>query len=501
MAHTMHKLIRIPVLMLLITCTACDDWLTLKPQDTIIKQDYWQTKEQVRSAVMGCYASLLGNPGSSGGISMTELLFLWGELRGDMLAPALGISDSEFQVINGNILPSNPIVDWRPLYRTINYCNTVLKFAPDVLKSDKTFKQEALDAYIAEVLALRSLMYFYLVRNFGEVPLLLEPTVTDTDIVSVAKSSQQTILDQIAADLLIAAQSAPVSYGSQSSNKGRITKYAVHALQADVYLWMEQYDQCIAACDKIIQSGQVGLMSRFTWFNEVFVEGNSDESIFEFQFDQQKTNPFYLMFRTGNIRKYVAATRVLDVVYTLDYEDPDNYDERGIGASVRGDGTIWKYLGLSSNTSRTEVASYAHWIVYRYPEILLMKAEALAYSGGGQQALDLIEQVRVRSNALDATKQDVDPADAEGIINYILDERAREFAFEGKRWYDVLRCAKRNNFNRQDLLINLVVQGAPPDRQQSIIQKYYDHNSLYLPIHQEEINKNRLLVQNTFYLK
>ena len=495
----MYKFICIPAFILLTVCTACDDWLTLKPQDTIIKQDYWQTKEQVKSAVMGCYASLLGNPGS--GVTMTELLFFWGELRGDMLAPGLSITDSELQIMNGNILPSNPMMDWRPLYRTINYCNTVLKFAPEVLKSDKTFKQEALDAYVAEVLTLRSLMYFYLVRNFGEVPLMLEPTVSDTDIVSVAKSSQETILDQIVADLLTAERSAPVSYGSQSSNKGRITKYAVHALQADVYLWREQYDQCLAACDKVIQSGQIGMMSRFTWFNAVFAEGNSDESIFEFQFDQQKTNPFFQMFRTGAVRRYVAAPRVLDIVYTLDYEDPDNYDERGLGASLRGDGTIWKYLGLNASTSRTEATSYAHWIVYRYPDILLMKAEALAYLGDGTQALALIEQVRVRSNALDATRQDVDPADTEGITNYILEERAREFAFEGKRWYDVLRCAKRNNYARQDLLINLVLQGAPPDRQQSIIQKYYDHNSHYLPIPQEEINRNRLLVQNPFYLK
>ena len=89
------------------------------------------------------------------------------------------------------------------------------------------------------------------------------------------------------------------------------------------------------------------------------------------------------------------------------------------------------------------------------------------------------------------------------IEKAILSERAREFAYEGKRWYDVLRFAKRNNYAGSNLqyLINLAINSAPPEKQQSLIAKYKDpaHNSHYWPIYYNEIETNKNLVQNPFY--
>jgi hypothetical protein len=84
-------------------------------------------------------------------------------------------------------------------------------------------------------------------------------------------------------------------------------------------------------------------------------------------------------------------------------------------------------------------------------------------------------------------------------MDYILEERARELAFEGKRWYDVLRHAKRNNYKRLDILLDMVARSVPSDRQQSAIAKFKDFNSHYLPIFQYELQTNKQLVQNPFY--
>src|SRR5690606_5076337 len=131
--------------------------------------------------------------------------------------------------------------------------------------------------------------------------------------------------------------------------------------------------------------------------------------------------------------------------------------------------------------------SFTHWIVYRYADVLLMKAEALNHLNRGQEALDLIYLIRERGNAMEGTDLDPDTDDQSGITDFIVAERAREFAYEGKRWFDVLRNARRNNYQRIDLITNMIVSYAPADRQQAMLGKYRDVNSHYLPIYFTEI--------------
>src|SRR5665647_1646447 len=115
-----------------ILTTSCEKWLDLKPEDGIIRQNFWKTKEDVKSAVIGCYSSLF---------TTTQTLFIWGEIRGDMISPTIKTTAEQMDIINGNISSSNSITSWRVIYKTINYCNTVIDFAPQVLVSDKTFKE------------------------------------------------------------------------------------------------------------------------------------------------------------------------------------------------------------------------------------------------------------------------------------------------------------------------------------------------------------------------
>jgi hypothetical protein len=493
-------ILKLLMLVMLMPFLSCKKWLDLQPQDGLTGAEYWKTKEQVQAAVTGIYASLTGS--ATGQRNAAETFFLWGELRADMIASTLGTTTEQVDVINVNILPANSIASWRGIYETINYCNTVIDLAPGVLANDATFTQAALDKAVAEAKAIRALMYFYLVRTFDEVPLKIKSTSSDKDIVDIPKSPQADVLAQILKDLSEAETFAVTDYGNRASNKGRITKATINAIQADVYLWMEKYTECVAACNKIINTNSFGLIGGTDanfWYQTLYVNGNSNESIFELQFDEQKLNPFYTIFNTTG-RRFLASPIVMDEIYTVDFTDPLKFDIRADGAAVRStDQLIWKYVGLSNTTTRAQTESYAHWIMYRYADVLLMKAEAQNQLGNGQEALDIINLIRTRARALIATAANPATNDKLAIADYILKERAREFAFEGKRWYDMLRNARRNNYQRLDILLDMVANTVPPNRQQSAIAKFKDKNCHYLPILTYELTTNKALVQNPFY--
>jgi len=495
---------RIHHIILLISITvvtfSCTEWLYLEPEDGIIRDDFWKSKEDVYSAVIGCYASLLGNTSGTAGYSIPDLLFLWGEIRADMVMMYRLRTDFLY-IMNGDILQDNGVCRWNQFYRTINFCNTVLEYAKGVRTIDPSFTAEALQKYESEVLALRALMYFYLARTFDEVPLILKATTSDNQEFIIPKSPRGVVLNQIKSDLRRAEEFAPASYGDIDSDKGRITRYTVNAIQADVYLWCSQYDSCIIACDKIINSGRFGLVQRDEfWFSTLYGNGNSSEGIFELQFSPSMLNPYYRMFKTS--KNLMASPVAIEEFFPIDENiSPDSADIRGDGASYKTSDyyTIWKYVGKDRDYIRSQNESYAHFIVYRYAEILLFKAEALIQQGMSEDALQLIHMVRKRANASQNTDIEEGTTDMRSLSEFLLAERAREFAYEGKRWFDVLRIAKRNGYERKDIMISMVIRSAPVEKQLTIISKYQDTLSHYLPIFYTELDANPALVQNPFY--
>jgi hypothetical protein len=495
-------IITLTLTVLLGSFSSCNKWLELKPQDGIVGSEFYRTKEQVQSAVIGCYSALLVTPQGAGGRPLAEDLFMYGELRGDMVLPGAFASIDEVDLINVNILETSSLTSWNSFYRIINYCNNVIDLAPAVLQTDPTFTQAQLDGYVAEALTIRSLLYFTLAKTWRNVPLKLTATKSDADNFQIPTSTQLQVFKQIEKDLLEAETKAKETYGNLASDKGRITKYTVNAMQAELYLWLEDYNSCIVACKKIEDSGKFSLVpGNNAWFRTLYANGNSSEGIFEFQFDLQQLNPFYTMLFQRP--RFIGAPIVMEQIYQIDFTDDTKFDIRGAGASIQSsDNSIYKYVGLDADTRKTLEQSFTHWFVYRYADVLLMKAEALNQIGDGVGALDIVNnKIRTRARALKRTEEVFSNPNAEkdGITDYILNERAREFAFEGKRWFDVLRNAKRDNYKRIDLIINMVTASAPANKQQSIITKYKDVNSHYLPINFTELRTNKALVQNPFY--
>src|SRR5476651_1161995 len=161
--------------------TSCKKWLELKPVDGKVREDYWQTQEQLKASVIGCYVAAANT-------TLVTDLFDWGELRADMISTTASTTAEEIQYASANILATSSLTQWNTVYAVINNCNTVIQYGPLVLQNDPTLTQAQLNAYLAEARGLRALMYFYLVKTFGEAPLQLAATSTDGSIQLLAKS-------------------------------------------------------------------------------------------------------------------------------------------------------------------------------------------------------------------------------------------------------------------------------------------------------------------------
>ena len=472
----------IMVPMIFATLASCSDFLDLQPKDDLIQQEFWNNKEQVSSAVAGCYASM----NQSG---FTDRVLKWGELRAEMMVSSGGGLEN---IMKNYMIPSDGLTNWKTFYATINYCNLVLEFADEAQAQDKTFTIAELNTFKAEAITIRSLAYLILVKNFKEVPLILTATSTNQVDFYPAKNTEEEILTQIINDLTLAVEDLNIGYSeSPAHDKGRMTKGAALAILADAYLWSEQYTECIDATQRLIDLGRYSLVDGEEWFNSIFFEGNSSEGIFELQFSEISST-LRTSFQLGG--KYVAYQGIAE----LYREFPD--DIRGHLATYDlSTNTVFKYAGVDKTGEyRGTNEYYNNFIFYRYADVLLMQAEAYILSSDKKnldQAKSLISQVHERAVGIPL---DV-AVDEATLLDALLLERQKEFAFEGKRWYDLLRFGRRNDFQDQYLILNLVDYKAGADDYEQILSYYSDSDSYFLPIYQSELDLNDNLVQNPYY--
>jgi hypothetical protein len=145
---------------------------------------------------------------------------------------------------------------------------------------------------------------------------------------------------------------------------------------------------------------------------------------------------------------------------------------------------------------RTGVESAScNWIVYRFADVLLMKAEALSQLGKYNEAFVILKEIRERAGVgmMKIANTSVAYEDA------IMHERALEFAYEGKRWFDLLRLGRRNDYARKDKLIEVIVSNVPSTQKRILATKLTNPMGWYLPIYEKEIERNNKLVQNPYY--
>lgn len=528
----MKKIIKtVLAIYIIFSTSACSEWLELEPEDGVIRQEFWKTKEEAKSALSGCYAAMMEE-------DMMLSYFIWGEMRADFVTPGPKATSDLIAIRDGEIVASNEYTQWELFYKTINQCNTVIELAPLAKQKDLSFSDELLKQYIAEATCIRSLMYFYLVRTFRDVPYVTSASIYDNQDYSPAKMSQKEILEHLVTDLTSVENDLPFTYNTIAQSKGRFTRWGLKALLADIYFWQENYASCSDLCSQIINSGQFSLLpirkdettamnengenvpvyiansnDAKELFNKMYVEGNCVESIFELQFGSDKGNPFVKWFKpvTGYLNAKTDEIRGFFPSSDLSREWRD----------IRSDfawknESVWKWIGLSADGPiyRADNSSFSNWIFYRLADIMLMKADAMtqiAIADGNNQeqlkeALEIVDKVRVRSNATETSSFEFLYGLGENSLNgsnveqFILDEKGRELAFEGKRWFDILHYIQRDNYRNLTYMLQLAIRSTIPEKVSILQNKWMNHKgSHYLPIYTDEIRMNKNLVQNEFY--
>lgn len=555
--------------------TSCNDFLTIYPTDRIVGTDFWKTKADVDQMVDGAYSNML-----SGDIQ--ERAIMWGAYRSDELVKHSDYRSTALDNVSAvNLLPSMGYCSWASFYSVINRCNIVLRHAPEVMNEDPEFTQGDYDVVRAQMLALRSLCYFYLVRAFRDVPYVTESSEEDSQVTVVAQSSVGEVLQNCLNDLNEASKYIMKSggYGQNDwRNWGYMTRDAVYALMADIHLWRasmthdrSDYQQVSALADRIINAKDEYYKTYHTnnvstdnediyhLYNgneaqyDIFVEGNSHESILEWQYNgrnnsNQTLENYYYQSGTEKDHKLsgivmaspifnvVAANantsqskkaffsandyRFWNVIYNANNEEAEQLAVRKMVENRNNIISPLSSVGAVKTNSRDFKEFRQNWIVYRLTDIMLMKAEALLELADDtdrpaqEKAFNLVQVVNKRSmlkSATDTLKFN-DFSTKSSLELLILAERERELCFEGKRWFDLMRYCYRH-MNGVDIyqkladtdnwpalyapMTELLGRKSSENGQGNAIAiKMKTEPYLYWPLQESETKVNKLLKQN-----
>lgn len=305
---------------------SCDDFLTIYPTDKTIGEEFWQNKEQVNQAATGAYTAMI----SEGNV---ERFIMWGDYRSDILRKTSELVNNDLDnITNVDLYPSCGYNSWSSFYYVINTCNLVINHAKDVTAIDPDYTEGDYESTRAQMLGLRALCHYYLVRAFRDIPYETRSYEKSDDIVLDGQLAPDSTL-QLCIDDLKEAERGCYKYGVFNGDDwrsvGLLSKDAIHAILADVYLWRasmwsktdkakaeEYYQACVDYADMVIQSHKqyfeehyrgtsvadqatspYYLINGMEAYYDIFTQGNSRESVLELQFDGNNNS-------NNMIRKY-----------------------------------------------------------------------------------------------------------------------------------------------------------------------------------------------------
>ncbi|MDB5241048.1 MAG: RagB/SusD domain protein [Spirosoma sp.] len=372
---------------------------------------------------------------------------------------------------------------WTTVYQGINRANTVIGRVPAINMDEKLKAQ-----YVAEAKFMRGFYYFTLVRLFGGVPLQLNET-TSLNNLNVQRAPVEEVYKQVIADFSEAESVLPVSF--TGIDRGRATKGAAKAFLAKVYLTRQEWAKASAKAKEVIDLGVYDLWANFS---DAFLLANKNgkEAVFEMQALGGGVGEGSLMqgyMRPPYDRVNGVAGFGDDPVTENLYKTYSPTDKRrdatiklysatstpAAPASVAFPGYVYKYLDPSATGNNDGNNNYP---IIRYPDVLLMYAEALnEQNGPASEAYAAVNRIRKRAGLADLVDLNKDQ-----FRDAVLLERRLELAFEGHRWYDLVRTKR---------LISAVKAQNPTI---SVQERHY-----LLPIPQTERDVNPALEQNPGY--
>ncbi|WP_316750483.1 RagB/SusD family nutrient uptake outer membrane protein [Pedobacter gandavensis] len=462
-----HKTINIALaLVMILTMGSCKKSLFEEPFENLSPEQAFNSPERVEKAAIGMYDQLQNLDFFGGRI------LIYVDQRGADTNPATFFGDiALFTPVTAN--NTYAAGAYQGAYRTIGEVNLFLK---NMEKAGSIVPANKVTQYTAEAKFIRSLCYFYLVNLYAQpykftagathlgVPLILKSADDPfSESTMIPRSTVAEVYNQIETDLKDAEVNLPVDYGDPAlQNVARSTKGAAQALLARLYLYKGDFPNALTYSNKLI-----GVKYKLnTDPSTAFRIYNTNESIFSVAMnggDNPNTNnalgQHYSPSKRGDITVAANYLALMDQTTDLRFKN----------LIILQGGSYWT----------TKFTNIVDWVpVFRYSEILLTKAEALANiaTGVDPTALALVNEVRTRSLAAPIVA-----TDKNDLIAKILVERRIELAFEGQGEFDFVRTGR-----------NIPAHATVKE------QAYgSDYIPFPIPFRETQINKN--LIQNKGY--
>ena len=484
------------IIIVVLTFTSCEDFLEENPVDRYVANNFYKSAEDVDAAVTAIYAQLPS-------IYERNIMSL-NDLPTDTEKNGLGMPNQYLQNLEYlRFTPENQFVGqmWQNNYEGIAKANTAILNIPEV-EMDENLKNR----YLGEARFLRGLFYFNLVRFFGDVPLVLR--IDSPEDALIPRTDKSEVYNQILRDLQFAENNLPIT----APEIGRITKGAAKALMGKVYLEKGDYQASVDKLSEVIESGQYpyALHEDFgdNWRQET---ENGQESILTVEFmdppgdtnwAMQLNAPKYSIHEGAGVPGLINANEAdiptedlfidysedderFNTTFKMDYLSPT--DNQIYTATIPLFGKYWEEGEVVMNQSST------NYHILRYADVLLMYAEALAGVGEIPKAHQYLNMVRER--AFDSSVFNYSGLSQTELNEAILEERKLEFAYEGHRWFDLVRAGKLVEVMKAHGIIEAEL--AEPNKIE-IATNIQDYHTLY-PIPQRELDLNEELEQNPGY--
>jgi starch-binding outer membrane protein, SusD/RagB family len=416
----------------------------------ITAQQFYKTKDDAIAAVNSVYSHLshdVGN-GTDFGLYQRQLHLTTDMISDDANAGAGATNQNVLAMGAATFVSTNDRVEktWRQHYAAINRANGAIENI-EKINFDETLKQRL----IGESKFIRALLYFNLVRLWGDVPLVLTETNSlENEKLYIGRTSVEEVYNQIKKDLADAEAVLPTQYSG--NDVGRVTQGAAKALLVKVYLTTQDWPNAIAKAQETI-SGPYGY-DLFTNFGDVFntATKNGKEHIFSIQYkanaNGNNNNMGGLSAPNSNIvpglngseadvpqpglyELYKATDKRREVTFFTSFISPAN------GKLYNFKPHFYKFFDPASVTRPSE--SGVNFPVLRFSDVLLMYAEAINEKDGPtSEAYQAINKVRTRAGL---------PSLTEGITkeqfrDSVYLERRLEFVYEDQRWFDLLRTGR-----------------------------------------------------------
>jgi len=440
------------LLISMISFTGCHDLLQPKPVDLLVDDLVLNEASDVPNVEIGLYSAFRG---------ITGAIVIAGDLTADNLIH--NGTFTEYRELGvKRITPSNATVAsmWQAIYNTIYIANFILEKLPDVSGVSSAERNKVL----ATAHFLRGYAYFIGYYTFGPIPKVTGITIQSNQ--NVPRSSDQEMLDFILEDY----NEALGQLTTTPTNAGYASDYAVRSALAQYYLYLKDWDKAEQFATQVIESGKYPLEQNFS---SIVLKDFTSESIFEMGYtisdDPATLNTLFL-----GRREIIPSNQ--EILALASDESGDRFSSITFDSkNLNGTDNGWSVAKYG-----TAVEDNNNIVVFRLAELYLIRAEARAQLGkvtGTESAQEDLNVLRTRANATA-----VSSVSQSQMLLLIEDERRYELAFEGHRWYDLVRT------------------GRAKEVMSAFSSAWKDTYNLW-PIPQHEIQNNRALVghQNPGY--